>query len=101
MTDVERFLRARIEEDEEWLAQESGAMEWCQECAFGAQPKSPYSLSRLAADCKARRELLTLYQIAGSIPSPDMGWHLLKSALYAAATVHAGHPDYKAEWATP
>lgn len=50
--------------------------------------------ARVLAECAAKRTIVEIYEVAGDIPPPDSGWHLMKEALEALAGVYADHPDF-------
>lgn len=119
MSGLAEFLLARIAEDEAWLRGDGGwYLDDCQECAFGQQPQSPYSLTRLLAKCEADRRIVEAYREArqaaehirdtfagnsspvarierSSYGAAETAWW---SAMAALALPYADRPGYREEW---
>lgn len=121
MTDLTKFLLARIAEDEtiarECLKPENlhpygdkripaikpedwGALA---DDYLGGEMgvhASRHDPLRVLAECKAKREVIKLHLdiSASDYPGLGMAWEATKTVLYALAAVYSEHPDYREGW---
>lgn len=121
MSDLRAFLLARIAEDEEvayggapspwrhgnWNGEYDGAREVLDR--HGEVTAATYyggthghvlrfDPTRMLAECKAKREIVALYDDSAH---PDLhadAWTLMKAVLAQLALPYAGHPDYQQRW---
>lgn len=112
------FLNARITEDEAHIQAHTPDFDECQECGFGQQPESPYSIARVLAECAAKRAIVEMHAPvdysglgmespnACTLCGADRGihdWEWMKDSfpcdtLRTLAAVYAEHPEYRDAW---